>query len=574
MAAQVLNIEIGKRITKVCVSEKKGKSYAITDSFIFATPEGAAVDGQIVSEISLGDALQNELKERNIVATQAFFTVASTKIASRDVTLPNAKDDQIKNIIMTNAADYFPIEIEKYTIDSTVLERTEEDCRVLVVAVPTAIVESYIALGDYMGISIGALDYCANSQYQVLRSIGGENVDMFINVDADATSVIFTENGKLLMQRSLAFGGDDIISRYMSLRGLESFDYLKGLAELSAMGTKANADEESNEAETDEADAGEDAEAEESTEENAEENEETEDISSVDIKNDIGFNAALNRLTGNISRSVDYFRNGSYGEKEIGRVVLMGTCCHIAGLAEKIAENLGVEVTFLEEVSDIQTLANSIGDISIYIGCLGSRLAPMNFLPKEYVKKHGRQKGTINGDNFGIVALAAAVLIAVILCGIPGIRVFLANRKLAKVESQITQYEYAEQEYQTYINYTNGNNTLQSFVNGAQSNNTYLRAFFEELEEKMPSDLVLLSASCTADGVSLNVTVPSFKEAAATLRQLRSFASIDVINCSALSQSGDEGTSLVSFSLSCTYVVEEQPTEPVVEETTEETTEE
>ena len=616
MAAKVLNIEIGKRITKVCVSEKKGKSFAITDEFIFATPEGAAVDGQIVSEITLGDALKEQLADRNIVANEAYFTIASTKIASRDVSLPNAKEDQIKNIVATNASDYFPIDIEKYTIDTVLLEKTENECRALVVAVPTAIVESYIALAEYMGISIGALDYCANSQYQVLKAIGGENVDMFINVDADATSIIFTENGKLLMQRSISVGGDELISRYMALKEMPEYLYLKALGELSAGNGSAAAEgaeesaetpaaepeteegadaaEEFAEADSDEEaeesaeieDAEEDADetAEETAEEDAEEatvdSEESIDIfsgasdddeeeSDFDILDDVGYNSCLTRLVNTIARSLDYFRNGSFGDKEIGRVILMGTCCHMAGLKEKIAEALGTETLCLEEVPDLQTLANSIGDISIYVGCLGSRLAPMNFLPSEYVKKHGKKNGTINGDNFGIVAIVAAVLIAAILCGIPGIKGIIANKKLEDIESQIDEIKDAEDKYNEYVRYQSGRDNLKAYVDGSITNNENLKAFFEELEKKMPSNIVVLSASCTTESVSLNVTVTSFAEAAETLRQLRTFASIDVVDCSAMSKSGDDGASLVSFSINCSYPVPEP--EPVVEEVVEET---
>lgn len=523
MAAQVLNIEIGKRITKICVSEKKGKSFAITDSFIIPTPDGAAVDGQVVSEITLGDALKQALSERKIEATEAYFTVASTKIVSRDVTLPNAKDEQIKSIVATNAGDYFPIDIDKYTIDTVVLERNNDECRALVVAVPNVIVESYINLADYTGISMVALDYCANSQYQVLKSISGENVDMFINVDADTTSVIFSENGKLLMHRSLAFGGDDMICRYMGMKEIPEAEYLRALEELNVP-------------------------------------EDGEEKPEFDVNSDVALSAALGRLVGSITRSLDFFKNGSFGEKEIGRVVLMGSCSHLAGLREKIAESLGFETSYLENLEDIQGLANSISDISIYIGCLGSRLAPMNFLPKDYVKKHGKKNGTINGDNFGYVALIAAVIIAILLCSVPGVKCIISGSKLKKTEKEIANYQYCEDEFKTYVNYTKGDKDLQAYVDSSYTNNSSLKAFFEELEAKMPTNITVLSASCTNESVSMNITVPSFKEAAETLRQLRTFETIDVITCSAMSKGGDDKASLVSFSVNCAYVVEEVPT--------------
>ena len=235
MAAKALNIEVGKRITKVCITEKRGKSFAVSDSFAFVTPEGCVVDGQIVSEITLGDKLNEELAMRSVAAQEVYFSIASSKIASREISIPAVKDDQIKSIVTTNASDYFPVDVSKYSIDSVLLERTPEECRVLVVAVPIIIVDSYIALADYVGLTVKALDYSANSQFQVLKSIrGGEGVDMFITIDADSSSVNFSENGNLLLQRSLPIGGDEMIVRYMGQKEMADDEYIEALRKLRA----------------------------------------------------------------------------------------------------------------------------------------------------------------------------------------------------------------------------------------------------------------------------------------------------------------------------------------------------
>ena len=47
--AKVLNIEVGDRVTKICVSEKNKKGYSISNSFLMQTPVGAVRDGQIIA---------------------------------------------------------------------------------------------------------------------------------------------------------------------------------------------------------------------------------------------------------------------------------------------------------------------------------------------------------------------------------------------------------------------------------------------------------------------------------------------------------------------------------------------
>ena len=589
MAAKVLNIEVGKRITKVCITEKRGKSFSVSDSFVFATPEGSVVDGQVVSEINLGDKLNEELAMRSISANEVYFSVASSKIASREVTLPAVKDDQLKNIVLTNAGDYFPVDISKYSIDSVLLERTEEECRLIVFAMPILIVDSYISLAEYCGLVVKAIDCSANSQFQVLKSITGEGVDMFITIDADSSSVNFSENGNLLMQRSLPIGGDEMICRYMAAKEIPDDEYIAALQKLNAVSSEALSEEEAS-AETEEeeeveayspdsesgdADA-EDAEGEESgSEEEGEETvspdpfgyaEDTREEISV-IVDGCDLTDSIMRIVGGISRSLDYFRGSN--DKEISRVVLMGSCAHLQGLKEAIADAVGAETCWLEEVSDIQGLANSIGDISVYIGCLGARMAPLSFLPADYLQAHGGGKRkAINDQNFGYIGGGVCLLIALLLVGYSLGGYLFRKSKLEKVEAEIATLEYAEKEYNLYTSYGAAEQGLQSFVDGVQTNNASLLAFFGELEAKMPSTLSVLTASCTDKSVSLNVTCTSFKDAAETLRQLRTFETIDIVECNGVTQAEDEGASLASFTVICNYPIPEPETAPTTAEET------
>jgi hypothetical protein len=84
----------------------------------------------------------------------------------------------------------------------------------------------------------------------------------------------------------------------------------------------------------------------------------------------------------------------------------------------------------------------------------------------------------------------------------------------------------------------------------------------------MPSSILGLTADCTNDGVSLNVKVPSFDEAAVIIRQFRSFDSIEVIEVSDIIRQVEEGTGLVSFTITCNYPVPTTAPPPSTEATT------
>jgi type IV pilus assembly protein PilN len=539
MAQKVLNIEIGKRLSKVCITVSKGKAFQVSDSFVFATPDGAVVDGQIINPAILGEALRDEFNLHSIDLTNCVFSVASSKIAVREINIPAIKDDQIKSIVNTNASDYFPVDISKYTVSHTVLEKDKtkgsENARILVAAVPTTIIEGYTTLADAAGLIVNKIDFSGNSQYQVLKGIGGEGVNMFITIDSDSAYVTFMEDHKLLMQRTLNVGGDEMISRYMGINEKDEDTYIESLHELSVSTEKLTVDA---------------------------------DVEDLDD--------AMRRLVMGIARSVDFFHSGDYGTKEINRVVLMGSCGHLIGLKEQISAAVGAESFWLEELQDIQGLANSVNDIAVFISCLGARLAPMSFLPKEYLEKTGQSgTGAIMGDqNLGKIVIGVFVGLSVLMVGFAFFQNFMAKKELNDLNVSASSLQYAEDTYNQYVLYNNGVSSLQEFIDSSNNNNEKLKAFFEELEEKMPSAITVLSADCTTDGISLNITVPSFDEAAVVIRQFRSFDTIDVIEVSDLSRSsGDEGLGSVSFSISCLYPVPTTTEAPTTETTTETTTE-
>ena len=90
--------------------------------------------------------------------------------------------------------------------------------------------------------------------------------------------------------------------------------------------------------------------------------------------------------------------------------------------------------------------------------------------------------------------------------------------------------------------------------------NANLVKFFEELEEKMPQELTLLSAECTNEGVTMNITTPGFEEAGVTISKFRTFESVKDFEVSEMVKNvAEDGTETVSFSISCVYG--EMPTE-------------
>ena len=520
---KVLNIEVGDRLTKVCLSMPKGKSYQIKHSFMFQTPDNAVADGFISAPDILAAELKNQLTSHGLGdAKNAVFALTSGKVASREVMLPPVKDSRIKGIVDSNAADYFPVDLSKYHVTESLLERVEKGegagCRVLVFAAPLTLLENYFAMAELAGLRVAAIDFSGNSQFQALRGLNGEGVSMFVNVDCNSSFVTFMQGGKLLLQRTFTFGGDELVLSYMNAAGKSQSEYVDALHECSAKEPVFVG-------------------------------------SGVMSASDVSDN--LNRLVSNIARSTDYF-NSNHWDMQVENVVLMGPCSHLVGLREMVAGATGVSTAYLDDIPGITSFANEADSASFYISCIGSSIAPLDFIPPQFAQdkkvKRGKEKSDKNMLRDGAVICAVCLAAGVALSVVSITGYSSALKQKADIEQQIADLQYVREVYDTYISYQAGADALIALDAGIDSPNDSLNAFIGELEKKMPSQIIFLSATCSRESVILNVKTPTYAEAAEAIVQLRSFESLADVQVSALARQTDEaGGSYVSFSITAAY---------------------
>jgi type IV pilus assembly protein PilM len=522
MSAKTLNIEVGDRLTKVCFSLPKGRSWQIKRSFMFQTPDNAVADGAITAPDIFAAALTAQLREHGLSDVKSvIFTLTSGKVASREIKLPPVKENRLKSIVTANAAEYFPIDLSAYHVTYSLLERVEKGetagCRVLVMAAPLSLLEGYFRTAEKAGLSVRAIDFSGNSQFQALRNLNGHDVTMFVNVDCTSSYVSFIHDGRLLLQRSFTFGGDELIQNYMSATGKEPGQYVEALAECST---------------------------------------DLESFLHTGVMSASDVRESLSRLVSSILRSIDYF-NSNRWDAQVEKVVLMGPCSRLVGLRELVAQDASLEAYYLDELPGAAAFATIAESTSFYISCIGSSIAPLDFMPEQFraPRRSARKSKTATESlRGGVMICALCVLAALVLSFISWNDYDDARKEKARLEAQIADLEYTRSVYDTYIQYQANADELLALSGSIASPNDDLRAFIDELEQKMPKEITLLSAVCTRDGIGMNINVPSYNEVASVLVQLRSFESIGKINVSSVVEAKDEtGATYVSFSVNCVY---------------------
>ena len=170
----------------------------------------------------------------------------------------------------------------------------------------------------------------------------------------------------------------------------------------------------------------------------------------------------------------------------------------------------------------------------------------------EQVKRGKGGKKKRNGEDirgavavFAIGAAASIILVAFSL----GSRLYQTQRQ-KRLNTEITKNESAETIYNEYKSMKEKYSQYEQMYNFTNTPNESLVAFLGELEQKMPSTLVIDSFTSTGTGVSFSVEVANKKEAANTLMQLRKFESLTGVSTTGTSE--DE-SGIVTMSVTANY---------------------
>jgi type IV pilus assembly protein PilM len=541
MANRVLSIEIGNSSTQIIDVDYKTKNRKVYDAVRIRNPKDVISDGIVQPTEEYVEQLRTRLAEAKIKTKDCIFTITSTRIASREVIIPNVKQNRIEGIVKANAQDYFPIDLEQYEIGFHMVGNGEPDetgkLRVMALAVPKTLLNSYYELAAACGLNVVGFDYTSNSIYQVLKNACGEGVNMVLKVDETTTTAMILHNGEIAMQRTVSYGVEEAITIVGNSKLFGNINYNSAIPMLRTKNC-INRTMRPEDLEWDLT---------------SDEDEDEVDDRMKALKNKV--TSALEPVINSISRVIDYY-NSRNSEFPIDNVYLTGVGGDFAGFSKLMTNCLEIKVSPLSHL-DAVTFGRSLKDSSLgeFIACLGAVINPVGLADKE--KQKAANVTLVKGTNYTFVAVAVLVL-GVIVGGALAVTSILRLKSAevtnASLNAKKTQYSEAQSVYNTYLAVQQQNTKYQYLYYTTQSRNEDLVAFINELEQILPSSFYTESFSSDANGISMSVTVTGKPTAAKVIQNLRDMESIDNVSISGISDSVNEaGESTVTFSISGTY---------------------
>ena len=542
MNNRVLSIEIGNSFTKICEIDYKVKKPKVYKVLTVETPEGVVVDGMLQPTQEYADHLVNALGTNGIRTKRVIFTISSTRVASREVQIPNVKANKIEALVKTNANDYFPVDLTQYEIGHYLAGGLTEEgkLRVMALAVPKALLDSYYQLAQMCGWEVECFDYSSNSLYQILRDEKTETVTMMIKIDENSTIVTVLSAGKVLLQRTVAYGVQDAIETMIAsgayavsdpMSAVERFQKKTCLNRVLHPGDKL-------------------------WEENAGRWED-EDAGNVEVT------AARQKITSSleplivgVSRVIDFYDSRN-GDTPIERTYVTGLGGSFSGMSKLFTNCLERKVHTLSDMDDKIGMSKAIRSTrpAAYISCLGAVLAPVGLIDKSQQK--GKGMTVVSGTNYTFVSVAVLVLgviLSIAMAVTSLTRYFGTVAENVALQARVEELQPAQTVYNEYLSTAAQYDKYKYLYEYTENPNENLVEFINELEQILPDSFYTDSFSSDQTGISMTVNVEGKAAAARTILNIRNMESIEDVQISNITDNQDEmGGSWVMFSMTGTY---------------------
>ncbi len=529
MAKKFICVEVGDRLVKVAVCTGTEKKRKILSAFFYETPEETVQEGGISDPSKFALTLMEQMKANKCDdAKEIFFSIATTKVLTREVAMKVAKASKIQNVVDNNKTDYFPLDLSNHTVLFREMTRPKKGEKntgtdVLVMAMPNVIIDACGAIASGLKLRLRGVDAVCSCFVDGAISLKQSQLTAFVHVDCTFTNLCVMRGADILFQRAFAQGGDEMISAYRE--AVESdIGYYEALQQLSSMSAEDNV------------------------------------RGKLD---DDAITSLLSRVIGAVQSGVRHCQNNKAAE--IQQIVLSGPCSGLLGLEELLEGACALPTMQMKQISAATALRSITEQPTYFIAGLYAGASGLNFGKFLDIKK---QKGKRATGMAGI-DMPTAILIFILLIVFAAYWAYSAIQENARMEAELARLnqEIADMKYlddlaALHTSYSTTKDLLLTFAKNTENPNEQLVQFLAELEAKMPSEILILSAGCTSTAVNMNIVVGSLVEAATVISKLRTFESISVIQVSGLGlvQTGDpdnsvtgEGYDEVSFSVVCNY---------------------
>ena len=507
MANKLLSISLGTGTAKLAEIATNGKRVFVYSAYDITLSEGLCDDGLILDVEALAGELKSYISKYRIKCKKLVFSIASKRIASKEVIIPFVKEKQISEIVNLNGAEYFPVaNIDDYSLNHSIIEIVKsaenKQYRLSVTATPKELLESYNELAKLLKMPIEVIDYAGNAILQVLKKQALDSeVDAVLQLGRENTVINIMTGGVLVMQRSVSYGLDAILQAVSDSFHLDDEDTLAFI----------------------------------------EDNEISRICSAYPDVDDV-----VRTIFTSVSRIFDFYNQRSNGHP-ITAIRFIGDGTIINGIGDAIQDELSLpteEILTLNQV-DVKGKAITAERATNFMANIGAIIAPVNM---KYVKKD-EEEAEKKEEKLPWGLLALSIVGAIVLVGASFATYYFAKQERDELKAQLNTIAEAQQIEERYNSIATKKSTLDNLYASTTGYGDSLVRMIADLEEKMPSDMTITAINVTDGVVTLTAGCNGKESVAKFIQGMKDLSYIRGIKAEYISENFDDIETYDTFNI-------------------------
>ena len=526
MAKKVVVVRVGAKTIRIVHMDNSPVNPTVYGCVRVPTPQGAVVDGEVKNIIDVSRRIKQACLEKGITTKDVIFSLASSKIANRETTIPFVKDSKIQGIVDAKVGDMFPVDKERYIFsyvkqgdgrdigeneevtDGTEKEEKEEteitdDTKkkkkkkeinlnfslgkkdkdkevqvervidLLVYAAPIDLVRYYYALAEGCDFNVVGIEVDGNGIFQIMKRQVTDGVEMAVQINRDNTLINIMSKEKLLLQRVIPYGATNIIEAAMAEPAFQVPEYDKAVRLLASQRVLLHTLNASN------------------------------PQGDLSMQKRIELTQSASSLIGNIYRVMEYY-NSRYRENPIQSIIVTGNGANIAGIHELMNNELGIPARTPNELVGVsfnrQIEVNA--NILQYVGCFGAVYSPVNFIPDDIKNKVATKDSVMSIA----VVFVAAIVVCIIVSIYSVVVLNSAEDTYEAANAKALSLEPVEQRYNELQETRKQVGTYRLIENTVNTSNNRLHKVLDNIKEGCPDSFRIDSISSSEDGGTITCT--------------------------------------------------------------------
>jgi type IV pilus assembly protein PilM len=226
-------LDIGSSAVKLLEVRGSSEAPEVIRAGIAPVPEGALQNNTVQDVAAVSEVIRRLVEGLGVTSRQVVTAVPGPAVIIKKARLQTRPEDDLETVLMIEAANFIPENLENVSLDYQVLRAEENEVEVLIVAVRKDILSGFTSAIADAGLepTIVDVDYFAlENMFELNYDTGPEDVVGLVNVGARYSSINIVKGGLSTTTGDVQAGGGEIADAIVNATGMSYDDAERALA--------------------------------------------------------------------------------------------------------------------------------------------------------------------------------------------------------------------------------------------------------------------------------------------------------------------------------------------------------